>query len=150
MSTPFTIRPATEADQSTIRRLIREARLAPMGLSWPNFLVAEADGETVGIGQVKSHADGSRELASIAVVPDRQGQGIGSAIIKALLGREAGVTLHLTCRSELEGYYERFEFQRLERAEYPPHFGRMVPVVNLVMRFFGMRIIVMRRSGTGR
>ena len=121
-----------------------------MGLSWPNFLVAEADGETVGIGQVKSHADGSRELASIAVVPDRQGQGIGSAIIKALLGREAGGTLHLTCRSELEGYYERFEFQRLERAAYPPHFGRMVPVVNFVMRFFGMRIIVMRRSGTGR
>jgi N-acetylglutamate synthase-like GNAT family acetyltransferase len=120
-----------------------------MGLDWPNFMVAEEDGAVVGVGQAKSHGDGTRELASIAVAPARQGQGIGSAIIKALLAREVGVVLHLTCRRQLQGYYERFAFQRLERAAYPPHYQRLVPIVNLVMRFFGTQILVMRRAATG-
>jgi N-acetylglutamate synthase-like GNAT family acetyltransferase len=97
---PPTIRPATEADQPTIVRMIREARLNRMSLQWPNFVVAEEGGAIVGVGQVKAHGDGSRELASIAVAPARQGEGIGRALIEALLAREPG-TLHLTCRREL-------------------------------------------------
>src|SRR5258707_6298302 len=105
---PLTIRPATENDQPAIRRLIADVRLPRMNLQWPNFLVAEDDQEMVGMGQVKSHGDGSRELASIAVLPKRQGQHIGTAVINGLLAREAGVVLHLSCRLELEGYYEHF------------------------------------------
>jgi N-acetylglutamate synthase-like GNAT family acetyltransferase len=116
-----------------------------MSLNWPNFVVAEEDGAVVGIGQVKPHGDGSRELASLAVVAARQGQGIGSTIIKALLARERGI-LHLTCRRQLGGYYERFGFRRLEPAEFPPYFRRMIPVINLVARFFGTQILVMRRD----
>jgi N-acetylglutamate synthase-like GNAT family acetyltransferase len=140
-----TIRPATEADQPTIRRLIKEANLNRMSLHWPNFVVAEEDGAIVGLGQVKAHQDRSRELASIAVVPVRQGQGIGRALIERLLAREPGV-IHLTCRRELEGYYERFGFRRLERAEYPPYFRRLIPLVNVVVRLLGTRIVVMRRD----
>ncbi len=117
-----------------------------MSLNWPNFLVAEADGTIIGVGQVKPHDDGSRELASIAVIPARQRQGIGRALIETLLAREAGVVLHLTCRQELQSYYERFGFQRLARTEYPPYFRRIVPLVNLAMRFLGTQIIVMRRE----
>jgi N-acetylglutamate synthase-like GNAT family acetyltransferase len=146
---PPTIRSAVEADQRTIRRLIKEARLPPMSLDWPNFVVAEEDAAIVGVGQVKAHGDGSRELASIAVVPARQSQGIGRAIIETLLAREPGLVLYLTCRRELQGYYERFGFRRLERAEYPPYFRRMIPLVNLVMRFLGTRILVMRREASG-
>src|ERR1700730_18130879 len=58
-----------------------------MNLKWPNFVVAEDDGAIVGVGQIKSHGDGSRELASIAVVPARQGQGIARAGLEALLSR---------------------------------------------------------------
>jgi N-acetylglutamate synthase-like GNAT family acetyltransferase len=117
-----------------------------MSLNWPNFLVAEEEGAIVGVGQVKAHKDGSRELASIAVVPARQGHGIGRAVIERLLAREPGVILHLTCRRELQGYYERFGFRRLDRAEYPRYFGRMIPLINLVMRFLGTQILVMRRG----
>ena len=143
---PLNIRPGTESDQPTIRRLIKEAHINRMSLHWPNFVVAEEDGEIVGVGQVKAHGDGSRELASIAVVPARQGQGIGSAIIKTLVEREPGVVLYLTCRRELEGYYERFGFGRLGHAEYPPYFARMIPLINVVARLFGMQILVMRRE----
>ncbi|MGZ6271955.1 MAG: GNAT family N-acetyltransferase [Candidatus Limnocylindrales bacterium] len=142
---PVTIRPATEADQATIVRMVREANLNRMDLHWPNFVVAEDDDAVIGIGQVKQHGDGSRELASMAVVPERQGQGIGGAIIETLTAREPGV-LHLTCRRELEGYYARFGFRRLERAEYPPYFRRLMPIVNLIMPLFGTRILVMRRD----
>ena len=145
---PPTIRPATEADQPAIVRMIREARLNRMSLHWPDFVVAEEAGTIVGVGQVKAHGDGSRELASIAVAPALQGQGIGRALVEALLARESG-TLHLTCRRELGGYYERFGFRRLERAEYPRYFGRLIPLVNLVARLFGTRILVMRRGGQG-
>jgi N-acetylglutamate synthase-like GNAT family acetyltransferase len=141
------IRPATQADQATIRRLIKEAGINRMSLNWPNFVVAEDGGVIVGIGQVKTHGDGSRELASLAVIPARQRQGIGGAIIKTLLAREQGV-VHLTCRSQLQGYYERFGFRRLETAEFPLYFRRMVPLINVVARLVGMQILVMRRDAT--
>jgi N-acetylglutamate synthase-like GNAT family acetyltransferase len=145
---PLDIRTATEADQPTIRRFVKEARLNPMSLNWPNFVIAEDDSEIVGVGQVKAHGDGTRELASIVVAPARQGQGIGSAVIKTLLARNPAAVLHLTCRSELPSYYERFGFRLLNRAAYPPYFARMIPLVNLVGRFAGMRILVMRREAS--
>ena len=146
MAVTFAIRAATEADQPTIRRLIKEANLNRMSLNWPNFVVAEEEGAIVGVGQVKPHGDGSRELASMAVVPARQGDGIGSAIIKTLIAREPDAVLHLTCRRQMGAYYERFGFQRLEAAEYPPYFRRLIPIVNVVARVFGTRILVMRRE----
>ena len=142
---PPTIRPATLDDQLTIRRLIKEAGINRMSLQWPNFVVAEDGGAIVGIGQVKTHGDGSRELASIAVIPARQSEGIGGAIITTLLDREHGV-VHLTCRSQLQGYYERFGFRRLDPPEFPRYFRRMIPIINVVARLVGTQILVMRRE----
>jgi N-acetylglutamate synthase-like GNAT family acetyltransferase len=142
------IRPATKEDHPTIRRFVKDARLNPMSLNWPNFVVAEEDGAVVGVGQVKAHGDGSRELASIVVVPARRSHGIGSAVIRALLAGNPGTVLHLTCRRELQGYYERFGFRRLDQADYPPYFARLIPLANLVGRFSGTRILVMRREAS--
>jgi len=141
---PLTLRDATAEDQPTIRRIVRAANINPTGLDWPRFIVAEDGGAIVGVGQVKPHRDGTRELASIAVLPARQGQGIGTAIIQDLVRREKA-TLHLTCRSRLQGYYERFGFRRLESRDYPPYFARMLPILNTLGRFFRVQVIVMRR-----
>jgi len=145
----LTTRPATAADERAIHRIIREAHLPRMNLHWPNFLVADEDGDTVGVGQVKSHGDGSREVASIAVVPKRQGEGVGTTVINALLAREAGVVLHLSCRRELEGYYERFGFSRIEPAAYPPYFRRTTLLASRIAGLFGIHLIVMRREAAG-
>jgi N-acetylglutamate synthase-like GNAT family acetyltransferase len=141
-----TIRPATQADQATIVRLVRQANLNRMNLRWPNFLVAESDGGVVGIGQVKTHRDGSRELASMVVVSERRGQGVGTALIEKLIAEHPNTTLHLTCRRELGGYYERFGFVRLRSSEYTPYFRRLIPIVNFLAGFFGQEILVMRRD----
>jgi N-acetylglutamate synthase-like GNAT family acetyltransferase len=144
----FNLRPATVGDQPAITAIVREAGINPGHLEWPKFVVAERDGQVIGVGQVKPHSDGSRELASIAVRPEFQSQGVGSAICRALVERENGV-LYLTTHVQLEMYYARFGFVRIGRDEMPPYFRRLSrvfaairPAVKLV---FGVDLIVMKR-----
>ena len=149
--TSVRIRPAVAADQPAITRIVRAARLIPVGLAWPRFLVADEGGRIVGVGQVKPHGDGSRELASIAVVPGSQGQGVGGQIIQALLAREAG-PLHLMCEGRNETYYARFGFRRLAVSDMPPYFQRIVWFMTIMLRVRsifvrdGLAVIVMRRD----
>ena len=144
------IRPAQAADQPAIRAIVCRARINPLDLDWRRFVVAEESGRIVGVGQVRPHRDGSRELASLAVIPGRQAQGIGGALIYALLARQPG-PVYLMCMDRLEPYYRRFGFRRLARDELPPAFrliGRLAPALALVSRLFGGRqqVIVMLRD----
>lgn len=77
---PILIRPATAEDAKPIKRLIHRVRINPFGLNWQRFLVAEDAGAVVGCVQVKPHKDSVCELASLAVVPEQQGQGVGSCL----------------------------------------------------------------------
>ena len=96
-----------------------------MALDWPRFLLAVSEtGEVIGCGQVKPHGDGTRELASIAVIPAWQGNGVARAVIERLLAENPGV-LYLTCRGHLGPFYERFGFRSLARDEMPPYFRRI-------------------------
>jgi N-acetylglutamate synthase-like GNAT family acetyltransferase len=139
------IRTATQADQPTITRLIHDAGINPMSLDWQRFLVAEEDGEIIGIGQVKPHGDGTRELASIAVIPSRRKQGIARVIIDELLARENGA-VYLTCRDELESFYARFGFRRIAPSEMPPYFRRIMRLAKIFGALRGVQIIVMKRG----
>lgn len=147
---PLELRPAKKGDQWTIRRIVWLALINPLELDWRRFTIAEIEGRCVGVGQVKSHSNGPRELASIAVIPERQGQGIGSAIIRELLSQERG-PVYLTCREELESFYERFGFHQLSMAEMPAnfrgyyHLGRALGWVPGFSR--RLRIIVMEGRG---
>jgi len=131
-----TIRRATEHDARAIHALIRRARINPMALDWHRFLVAvDETGRINGCGQVKPHADGTRELASLAVVPERQRQGIGRSIIKQLL-TENQLPLYLTCRASLQTYYEKFGFRVVPASEMPPYFHRIWTIFNAIGRLF--------------
>jgi N-acetylglutamate synthase-like GNAT family acetyltransferase len=113
--------------------MIRAEALNPFGLDWSRFLVAEREGQVVGIGQIKPHGDGSRELASIAVIPTAQGQGVGTHLIHALMAAERG-PLYLMCRPELEGYYQRFGFTSVEdRRAMPPYFRRIARIAAVIL-----------------
>jgi N-acetylglutamate synthase-like GNAT family acetyltransferase len=127
----YSLRAATAADQPAITAIIRQAGINPMALDWQRFLVAEADGRIIGTVQVKPHGDGTRELASLAVVPEWQNRGVGAALMQAVLARETG-PLYLTCRSELESYYTRFGFRPLARDELTPYFRRLARIVGII------------------
>src|SRR5512142_2915329 len=96
------IRKATAADARAIRKLIWRVKINPTRLDWRRFVVAvDEHDRLLGCGQVKPHGDGTREMASIAVQPEQQGQGIGRAIVERILA-ENELPLYLTCRSENE------------------------------------------------
>ena len=81
-------RQATELDQPAIRALVHSERLNPIGINWPNFLVAAMGDRIVGAAQVRKHSDGSRELGSLVVAKDARGHGIASRMIDTLLAEE--------------------------------------------------------------
>jgi amino-acid N-acetyltransferase len=147
---PYAIRRAVRADQTSITALVRAAGINPFDLRWQRFLVADDGGRVIGVVQIKPHRDGSRELASLAVVPEYRGQGVGGALIGVLLATEGG-PVYLTCADRLEGYYTRFGFRRLEPPEMPPYFrrlSRLTRVLGSFLRVFGQhwRILVMARE----
>ena len=130
------LRKATQKDFPAIRRLIWRVRINPMGLDWRHFIIAvDPENQLIGCGQIKPHRDGSSELASIAVQPEYQGQGIGKALIERLLS-ETRVPLFLMCRPEMEPYYQKFGFQRLDFNEMTPYFQRLLKVMRILIRFF--------------
>lgn len=144
----YTLRPATAADAVTIRQIISQVQINPMGLNWPRFILAiDPDGKVIGCGQVKPHSDSSRELASIAVLPEWRGKGIARAIIEQLLEQHPG-RLYLTCRSRLGALYQKFGFQALQFEELPPYFKRISRLVAVFNKLFHQpdQLLVMRRD----
>ena len=143
------LRRATDADQDRIQEIIHEVGINPSGLAWERFLLAEADGKVIGTGQIKPHRDGSRELASIAVIPAYQKQGIATQIIRALLEGETD-TLYLMCERHNEAFYHRFNFSAITEDQMPKALRRIYAVVRVakpVAHIMGheMDIVIMRR-----
>lgn len=120
------LRAARKDDQATIRRLVKRARINPLGLDWRNFLLAIEEGGTIiGCGQIKRHRDGSRELASLVVREEWRGQGVASTIINTLLPTGEG-PIWLMCRAELVSYYRRFGFREVGSSGSLPRYFRWV------------------------
>lgn len=140
------IRPATAADQARIKHMVRAERLDPSALDWSHFLMAERQGEVIGIGQIRPHPK-CRELGSLIVKPAYRGTGIGGQIIQALVASQAG-DVYLDCRSELETYYKRFGFQQIPLLQAPSPIKYKVLIGNILFRLFGMRMIVMKRPSS--
>lgn len=115
-------RPAQASDEAAIKALIRAVNINPMGLKWPRFLVAVDENETlIGCGQIKSHRDGSRELASIAVQKKWRRQGIAAHIIQQLLADQPP-PVWLSCMNKLVPFYEQFGFVEVKKGD-----GRSLP-----------------------
>ncbi len=143
---PILLRPATAKDAEPIKSLIRRVHINPFGLVWQRFLMAEDAGEIVGCVQVKPHKDSVRELASLAVVPERQGQGVGALLVNALLTHERG-ELYLMCREQMASYYARFGFALVEPAAIPRSLKPFYRIGRFITRLFGSeRIAIMRRA----
>jgi len=143
------LRRATAADAKAIRKLIWRVGINPLSLDWRRFLVAvDGTGCIIGTGQVKPHGDGTRELASIAVQPERQREGIGRAIVNHLLA-ENELPLYLTCRVEMEAYYVLFGFRAIEAAEMPPYFRRIFNLASFLSRIwprFGKMLVMVKTA----
>lgn len=146
------LRPATAADQAAIKALIRAVEINPMGLDWRRFLVSvDEDGRLLGCGQLKPHGDGTRELASIAVVPEWRRRGLARSII-CTLQEQAGPPLWLTCMDTLVPFYQPFGFARITNpAAMSPHFRRLHRLAGLFFKLSreSGELAVMKWTGQG-
>ena len=120
----FKLRQAVLDDSARIKSLVKQAHLNPLGLDWRRFTVAVTPQEgIIGCGQVKTHRDGSRELASVVIDPEWRGEGVSREVINHLVSIHP-LPVYLTCRSSLEEFYEKFGF-RTVNDDLPPYFNRL-------------------------
>ena len=146
------IRPATEADRAAILGLMRPRDYNRINLRPECFLVAEEARIIIGIGQIKRHRDGTPELASLVVAAERRGEGIGQALVRALVARHHG-PLYLFCLATLAGFYAALGFQRVERRHLPLTLALIHALGNLLGRLpslFGgerLQVVAMRTLG---
>ena len=146
----ITIRPAVEADQSTIISLIHQAKISPRNLYWEHFLVAEEDNKIVGLRQVKVHKGGTREVASGYVLPEYQHRGISAQLMNEIFARERG-PLYLMCNRKWKAYYEGFGFQDAKLRDLPSDFyseyliGKVITTLISIFAFQDLNIIPMKK-----
>ncbi len=147
------IRSAEETDQAAIRKIVRGAGLYPFELDWQHFYIAAANKSIAGVGQIKSHRDGSMELASIAVVAEFRRQGVATALIQNLISTAEG-DLYLLCQDDLEGFYQGFGFITAGREDLPSPIARRQRLGNFILSIAALfsrrpvRILAMRRVVT--
>ncbi len=141
-----TLRPAVPADQRTIRRLVRGAGLDPTALHWSHFIVAERDGVgIVGIGQIRPYRR-CPELGSLVVLKAYRGQGLGGAILRALLASRPP-PIYLECEGSKVPYYTRFGFREIPWRQAPLPLKLKAGLGNLIARRAGWRVAVMVWDG---
>ena len=126
----MTIRPAIVSDAAGICELInryaeREAMLHRSLESAYDCLrefhvAAEKDGRVVGCVAVDLFWADLAEIKSLAVAPERHGEGLGSQLMAAALAdaRRLGVT-KLFALTYKQGFFERFGFAVIDRDTLP-------------------------------
>jgi N-acetylglutamate synthase-like GNAT family acetyltransferase len=145
MESKITLRAARKADQPGIRSLVWGSRLNPTNLNWRRFIVGvDSSGVLIACAQIKTHRDGSHELASLVVSPDHRGQGIGRFVLEHLIRNHVG-DLYLMCRSSLGVFYRKFGFQLVTETLMPPYFRRLSRLSSLAefLREEGESLLIM-------
>ena len=146
----ITVRRATAADEPAIRALAHGERVNPTGLHWPNFFVATEAGAIVGVGQVRVHADGSRELGTLVVCASARGRGVGARLIEARLATTHGRVFTIVDAKQADRY-ARFGFRRIEpaaasrvvRRNY--RLGRLARVLSWLRGLPPRRLVILER-----
>ena len=146
----FRLRDATMADQGHITALVLRHRLNPIDLYWARFVVAEdRHGNFVGCGQVRQHGT-VHEIASLAVVPERQGEDLSRLLMEALLSRASRPTW-LMCESPLITFYARYGFEEVtDPARMPTyfrfHYVATRPFLNAALMLQGSHVAFMAKT----
>ncbi|GAB4188316.1 MAG: hypothetical protein Fur006_28750 [Coleofasciculaceae cyanobacterium] len=143
------LRPARAGDIWAIRKLVLSAKLDPTQLRWSQFWVIECEGRVVACGQLRSFP-GAQELGSIVVASAWRGRGLGSLLVKHLIG-EATEPLYLECLgSKLAQFYTRFGFVPISWQELPQSLKWKFGISHLASRLLPLiSVKIMQYQGSG-
>jgi amino-acid N-acetyltransferase len=116
------IRPAAPADLPRVERLLAASDLPLTGVreALENFVVAEADGDIVGVAGLEICCDDAL-LRSVAVRPEWRSKGVGRALVtRAVSDAEArGLRALYLLTTTAERYFPSFGFSKIERTAVP-------------------------------
>lgn len=116
------IRPATPEDLPRVERLLTESSLPLAGVreSLDDFVVAEADGDLVGVAGLEICRDDAL-LRSVAVRPEWRSRGVGRALVaRAISDAEArGLRALYLLTTSAERYFPSFGFKAISREDVP-------------------------------
>ncbi len=124
-----TIERATADDLPSVEALLEAAGLPLDGLAaaFGSGVVAREQGAVVGCAAIERH--GSAALVrSVAVAPAARGQGLGAALVAAVeaLARDGGAREAYLLTQTAEGWFPRFGYVPIARAEAEPAIGQSV------------------------
>jgi amino-acid N-acetyltransferase len=109
-------------DEPAVLRLLSDNGLPTDGLvdHFGTAVVARRDGRVVGCAALEVYPDGAL-LRSVAVEETLRGSGLGHQIVRAALdlARQQGTTSVYLLTTTAEGFFPRFGFRRIARAEVP-------------------------------
>lgn len=94
----------------------RSVDAAQQGLSNTLYGVyaREEDGDVVGLARVVGDGGTVFQISDVAVVEDHQGNGLGTAMMEAVMAyieREAPETAYVNLLADVDGFYERWDFE---------------------------------------
>lgn len=117
-----TVRPAAPADLPAIEQLLTDSSLPLAGVKdcLANFVVADADGQIVGVAGLEICCDDAL-LRSVAVNPEWRSKGVGRAVVtRAIAEAESrGLRALYLLTTTAEHYFPSFGFRKIDRAEVP-------------------------------
>lgn len=117
-----TIRAATPDDLAAIGRLLGDAELPLVGVkeALPDFVVAEDDGQLVGVAGIEVCCENAL-LRSVAVKESRRGLGLGRLLVTHAIARaeSRGVHALYLLTTTAEQYFPSFGFAPVSRDEVP-------------------------------
>lgn len=116
------IEPAGAGDLDAVLQLLRDNALPVDGLSdhLDSTLVVRHGDRIVGSAALEVYGDGAL-LRSVAVAPGLQRAGLGRALTDAAidLARRRRIPALFLLTTTADGYFPRFGFERIDRAQVP-------------------------------
>ena len=116
------LRPASNKDLPRVEKLLTDSKLPLDGVkeSLKDFLVAEANGDIVGVAGLEVCCDDAL-LRSVAVRPEWRSKGVGRALVtRAIAEAESrGIRALYLLTTTAEHYFPSFGFTKVERSAIP-------------------------------